>query len=368
MIDVAPASPESISAGWLTDVLMTSGFLPSGVVKTIEAEVVGEGQGFASRIYRLNLSYEGEHASAPESVVAKFYESQSDEAGLMTFDTEVRFYNDLAPTARVRTPQCYYAASDRQVTRILLLLQDLREERIGDILSGCTPKDALLVAESMAAFHARWWETPELDRLDWIPRSPFAPLDNTDSREIWAAKRQNTWDNFAQLYGSVIPSSIRQAWDALGEYGPQVRSRFLRLPAGLCHGDFRLDNLCFSRAEVSRPPTVFDWQTIHKGAGLPMCDLGLFVSTSLEPAIRREVEQTLIQTYSARLGENGVFAYGPEQCATGYQLGLYEQFQAFVYVCTCMDFSSTRAQKWLQTMLCRIGSALEDHPLPQALQ
>jgi len=363
-----PANPESITPDWLTSVLKSTGSLSNGTVKAVEAERLGEGQGFASRIYRLKLAYEGQIAGAPEFLIGKFCQGESDGDGLHTLDTEIRFYSDLGPSSGIRTPRSYYGASDPQAGRSLLLLEDLRDGRIGDTLSGCTKEDAQLAVEYLASFHARWWEAPELEQFPWIPQSPFTRLEESAARTAWTSTRQETWDVFTREFASEIPSSIEQAWDALGERGPQVRSQFLALPMGLCHGDFRLDNLFFSNEGASAPLTVFDWQTIHRGPGLAICDLALFLSSSLEPDPRRELEVPLLQSYSEQLRENGVNGFGPGQCQRGYQLGLYEEFQAFVYVCTCLELTTERARAWITTMLHRLGSALADHPVEDVLR
>jgi hypothetical protein len=82
----------------------------------------------------------------PRSVIAKFPSPVPDNRGVAhTYDMygrEVRFYQEIAPTTRMRTPVCHYADFDPASQDFVLLLEDLGHLRIGDQVAGCTRRSA----------------------------------------------------------------------------------------------------------------------------------------------------------------------------------------------------------------------------------
>ena len=73
------------------------------------------------------------------------------------------------------------------------------------------------------------------------------------------------------------------------------------------HGDYRLDNLLFAPVpdgDGCDPVATVDWQTVI--IGNPGRDLAYLLGTSVEAAVRREVEGDVRSAYLARLRALGV--------------------------------------------------------------
>src|SRR5205085_3514 len=119
-----------------------------------------EGRGFVARVVRYHLYFDGEPQGAPHSLIAKFAPADPDLRATLLglLKREVRFYAELAGTAGLRTPRCYYGAVDEASGGSVLLFEDLTALRPGDNLYGCTLEDAVLAVRQIARFHARWWE------------------------------------------------------------------------------------------------------------------------------------------------------------------------------------------------------------------
>src|SRR5438093_7284380 len=105
-----PAGIDDLTAEWLTAVL---GERFGAKVQSVDARPVGTGQ--VADSVRLALAWEPAGAGPP-SVVAKVTAASatSREAAIATrtYEVEVGFYRDLAPTLPVHTPYCYHAANE----------------------------------------------------------------------------------------------------------------------------------------------------------------------------------------------------------------------------------------------------------------
>ena len=119
------------------------------------------------------------------------------------YEKEIRFYRDLKPKLRVRTPAHYYSALNayddpdvvierlRSLNRLampliamlaivvtwfiglfprryVLLIEDVSHFRMGDQLNGCSEKDVRGVLDAMAMLHAQFWDSEQLESMSWI--------------------------------------------------------------------------------------------------------------------------------------------------------------------------------------------------------
>ena len=105
-----------VTIEWLTDVLRASGSATQPTVESRAAPPVGTGQ-MADSI-RFTLTYDTEEPGAPASVVVKLAAaddtSRATGVALGSYETEVRFYQQVAPTVDISVPQCYFADVDQQ--------------------------------------------------------------------------------------------------------------------------------------------------------------------------------------------------------------------------------------------------------------
>lgn len=123
----------------------------------------------------------------------------------------------------------------------------------------------------------------------------------------------------------------------------------------LLHGDYRLDNMLFSRKTNSI--TVVDWQTL--GVGLPARDLAYFTATSLRPDLRTAIQKELVDEYHRTLLGYCVTNYDRETCWRDYRLGMP---QALLTSALGFAFATAtdRGDDMVLTMLQRGCQAIRD--------
>jgi aminoglycoside/choline kinase family phosphotransferase len=163
---------------------------------------------------------------------------------------------------------------------------------------------------------------------------------------------------FVQQYGSVLPDDLLRIGERLSDQVIGMTDRFKDRPRTLCHGDYRLDNMFFGTCPEHAPVSVVDWQIAIRSTGA--FDVGYFVSQSLSPATRREIELELLRAYHDRLVELGV---------TNYSFGdLIEDYRFILMFCLCYpviggglgDPSNDRGVALVKAMIERCASAIRD--------
>ena len=132
MVTIAD-TPGQLTPDWLTQAL--AGVLDGAAVADVSLTPVGTGQMCDS--VRLRLTYGGPvPPGAPPSVIAKLpaADAQSRATGLSlrSYETEVRFYQQLAPHLPVRTPRVFHADVEPGTADFVLLLEDLAPARQGE--------------------------------------------------------------------------------------------------------------------------------------------------------------------------------------------------------------------------------------------
>lgn len=355
-----PAGPDEVTRQWLTRALRSTSVISSTNIAGRQLERLGEGQGFVGQIYRFTLEYDTPEDGSPRSLVVKL--SSSDRGlRLLTFElnqTEVRFYQEIAPQVQLRTPHLYYSAADPDTSKTVLLLEDIAGARAGDNVAGGSTNEARLAVRQIAGFHAHWWESRGLQEITWLPSiTGQRLLDQKTFRRRWAI--------FTDKLGSRIPPSLRQAAKGFGNHAGLVKDRILRLPRTVIHGDYRLDNLFFGHAGTGFPLTVFDWQLTRVGPG--PTDVAYFMAWCLEPEHRRRVEAGLLKDYHDSLVENGVRGYGFDQCQRDYRLSMFYPLVLLVTSGALLDFTSDRGGSLIAALIKRVNAAVADHRIGELL-
>ena len=305
------SDPADVDPAWLSAVLRGAGH--DVTVVSVEREAVGTGQ--MAHNERFRLHYDGDRAGAPESVVGKF-PSPSDmsrAAGAAGgYRNEVRFYTDLAERVAVRTPRCLYGSVNDTSTEFTLILEDLAPATQGDQLAGCTPQQLIDAAVNLAGLHASMWCDPELRDLDWVG--------------------SGVADQTVMIVQLFVPMFLERYADRLSPTATQVLDRF---GAGveawleseperftIVHGDYRLDNLMFAEDDARDPVAAVDWQTISIGCGGR--DLAYLLGTSVDPLVRRDVEEDVRAAYRGRLCDLGVADYSEDDLAIDERHGSFQ--------------------------------------------
>lgn len=278
-----PRTVEDIDAGVLSKVLGTT-------VRSVR--VLDRDAGTSSRA-RLVLTGK----DVPESVFVKVAAKTAatrlmGELGRLG-QTEVRFYNQLAPQL-TGLPYAYGAAFDSWTGRYLLVLEDLPTEccEFPDTLHPISPDQASLVIELLADLHAAFWER--------LPRDGRGPLG-------WLYTPSG--DVTSLLTGSLMHASMKR----LAERSPFPvdNGRFIAdnyravaalidtPPHTVMHGDAHPGNMYFYGGKAG----LLDWQAVRRGH--PSRELAYTLITSLTPEDRRATQRDLLDDYRRALAAAG---------------------------------------------------------------
>ena len=350
-----PNSPDELTPAWLTEALHHK--LPSSdaSVTSYTVEGISEGKGFMNQVARLRLDHDDEPKGLPRTTIIKLpspapeIKAISDKMGY--HQREVRFYEEIAANVSLNTPYSYFGAIDPVTGQTVLLLEDLGDARQGDSVAGCSQAEAELAIRLLAKFHASWWESPQLEHLDWMP------LKNAES-SIYQEVYADAWKTFLQKSGEGMPRELRGIGERLSQHIPTIKARLTDHPRTILHGDYRLDNCFFGTPVDSQSLVVFDWEFCAIGRGT--YDAATFINEAYPPQQRRSVEMGLLRMYHSSLVENGVQGYSFEECLLDYRLSTLEIFVFWVVIGGYCDYEGKRATKYLHNALDRFNAAIAD--------
>jgi hypothetical protein len=351
-----PTTIDALTPSWLTTALREQAGLGDASITAVRAEPIGQGVGILCQLARLHLTYDGVPANAPATLVAKIPTLEQQTRGLVAifqfYGREVRFYQDLASRVSLAGPRCYYAAHDPTSNDFVLLLEDLGAARLGDQLASCTIADAELAIDELARLHARWWNAPELDALEWVPAA------DSEVNRAGLMLYPMAWPVWQQRFGGSVSERVVRAGEALGARCGEILARFVDGPRTLCHGDFRLDNLFFATQPGDPALRVIDWQIAIRGVGT--YDVGYFITQSLTVEDRRAHEMELLRRYHAALVAGGVGDYSFDDLLEHYRWTALFCFAYPVMGGGLGDLSNERGAALATAMTERSAAAIED--------
>ncbi len=350
-----PTGPEGLGPQWFTDALRSTSTIGDDVqVTAVDTEPIGVGIGVLALLWRVRLDYEPP-GSGPPSVVLKLphtgAESRHIADSFRFYEREVRFYEEAADRSPLRTPTRFASAYDEGSGDFVLLMEDLGGRRVYDQVQGCPPEAAARSLQALGAHHAAWWGSADLDR-PWVMRVADPP----NPQALVPALRQS-WPIIEHRFASVLRGPVFDAARRMPDAAVALMERLSEPPLTLLHGDHRLDNLFFSDAEGTEAVAVVDWQITGSGRG--PYDVAYFLSQSLLPAQRKEVEHDLVTAYHRALVDGGVEGYPFSDCWEDYR-----RATLFVLVyplnAGSVDLVNDRAVALFTAMLERAVAAIVD--------
>ena len=280
-----PNGITDITAGWLNEALHENGFLKRDRnILSIEITPMAVGEGFQSDMARIVPRYDGEDPALPLSMVAKLptsYEPANYVAMLFnTYEREIRFYKEVAPRSPIRTPGLILGEFDSEAKRYVLILEDCGHYAQVDQVSGLTEEQLGQVILKIADFHARWWNSPDLASIPWMP-GPRGP-----AAYALVDFYKGCWDTAVGVpeFLLALPPGGKEAGLAIYENYLWMVESAADDHLTITHFDFRGDNLFFDEKNKNDPVIVFDWQatSIYRG---PL-DIGYLMGGSISPELR----------------------------------------------------------------------------------
>ena len=362
-----PGKLDELGPPWLTSALRSTGTIDDGTrVSEMSWELLGDGEGFLGDLARISLAYDG--GDGPASAVMKIPTQKPENRGFAlligAYETEVRFYNELAPLVDVRTPARFYAeiepnprssavvervldalpervtlwllprlvaAAGKSDRRAVVMMEDLGEARIGDQVAGASLLDAERALDMLAQFHAAFWEGPELTR-SWLKRQDDAVL-------VTHGLYRRALPVFDERFRDRMDAETRAVVDAVTARGPALLRRICQGPLTVLHGDYRMDNLAFFDGEPV-PAGMIDFQGVQ--IGHPMTDFAYFLRPNLDPDLADEVEDALLHRYHEGLVRHGVTSYSFEELEREYELAQLWVLHLGVILIGTLDLSHER--------------------------
>jgi hypothetical protein len=355
-VNRVPRSPEEITPEWLTAALRSTGVIREANVTSVSTQGIGAGAGFLGQLAKVAVTYDREEQAAPRSMIFKvptLDPGGREVSNLFRFyEREICFYREIAPEVELRTPRCYFSHMDIPGDDYVLLLEDLAPARFGDEVGSCALKDAETAIRNLASFHASWWEHPRLETLEWMPYVN-APVHQSAEQSY-----NQAWEPFVQMFGEFVPERVMPVAEDMKTHVIDLLNLFEPRPRTIIHGDYRLDNLFFDHPDGSEVASI-DWQISSRGRG--MFDVAYFMSSCLEPEVRREHETRLLRlwhdTVSDRVSTKG---YSLDDVLLDYRRGvLYTNIYTVIGIGS-LDAKNERGMALFHKWLKRRAAAIED--------
>lgn len=383
-----PETLDEITADWLTLALRRRRVISEQTtVLDRMIEVLGVGEGFASELARVHLSYGG--GSGPGTVIAKIPTSVKDNRNgsemLGVYERELRVYEQILGDIEVPAPRLYYGDitlnpdAPRQVERVrrlerlpiallrlimwflirfgraktfpsILIIEDLAPAAIGDQLQGCSLDRAGEALESVARLHAATWQDRLPPERHWLVSGAIAP-------RVFHAGSLSARRGFLKNYGRHLSDHTRELYESTRSDNVERTVRLHRdVPQCMLHGDFRLDNMFFAPDGAFR--ALIDWQLSSFGPGV--LDIAYFICGSIDPGVSEAEIDGLLERYHAALLAGGVTDYPFEDLKAHYEdtLVLLLARMASVDLLDLGEQGGRGADlvsKWMQRLDARMG-------------
>ena len=342
---------QEIDAEYLTGVLAHNEI--KAQIANVTKTPVGTGQ--IGDCIRFELEYRSNAPGAPDSIVGKFPAEAADSrtAGVEfgIYEREVKFYQQLQPKARISTPDCYLAQFDDETHDFVLLMSDEAPAVQGDQIAGISLEQTKTVIREAAKLHSAFWMDTAVFELDWMPLKPQveAVFGRESMLQVWAA--------FCERYGDLLTPKAETLGTAMVNRFDDFRAMQAEHLC-LVHVDFRPDNMLFASEKGGKALSVVDWQSIIPGPAAT--DIGYCVAGALDPGLRREHEQELLDLYSRSLEELGAGPYEPEAVKRHYVLGAYQLFRTAFHSSMFVE-RTERGDRMFMKMLNGAVDLIHDH-------
>ncbi len=330
---------------------------------------ITENEAFNSQIQHLKVSYSPDAAPhLPAELVLK--KNVPADWGKEAGRSEVAFYRFIAQDAH-RFPMIIphvVATYDEQTGDSLLLLQDLSATHHLPVTRRLTaqqpvqqedmPAEATLhqIVETLAAFHAAWWEHPQLGTPPLELDSDC--LDEEHFRDYCQWLDQN-WQSCLAAEGHWLPQDIISEISEILRLLPGAWERYLakRFPTHhqltLLHADAYLANFLVPRTDEAGRVYMLDWQGPWGGMGA--FDLVMMCASFWTSAQRQENkrEETMLHRYVAALQANGVTNYAWDQLVEDYRLMIL----IFLQVAIWDQTNGSVRDYWWPKLQCLVSAA-----------
>ncbi|MGW1546852.1 phosphotransferase [Streptomyces sp. NPDC002346] len=348
-----PATPADVTPEWLTAALCRG----IADARVEWAKAVPHSAGSSTR-WQIQVRYNaaGEKVGLPSTVFAKTtaaYRQRIMLGFIGNISGEPTFFRDFRPRLDIEAPLGYYGAFDPVSWRSISLIEDLVHTKGAEFLVPAryvTRDEMVGLLDQMAAWHGRFWNSPEV-----------RPLVNAPADYVGRAGDFFGWEGIARLGAergsAVIPSAL--AARTVDHLEPMLAGLRLlgRGPVTLLHGDPHIGNT-YVTGEGRMGFT--DWQCVLRGSWA--YDVSYLLAGGLTVEDRRAWERDLLEHYLHRLDTAGGEPPTSEEAWTAYR-----QQALWPYYAWLSTIGHGALQPDMQPdevsldMVARTAAAVEDH-------
>ena len=330
-----PSQPEQLTTNWLSKAL-------NKPVDDFRVELFGAGAGIIGQVTRVHLNT----PTGAETIIAKFPSPSPDNRAVAaTYDMygrEVGFYRDVASSVSLRVPDCYHSAYNASSLDFIILMEDLRDMRIGDQVAGCSHRDAQMVVEGIAKLAASSWEST----------TNLVSHNNPGQRDGMTGGFNVGWPVVSEQFAHLIPSAALNIGDQIPAAVPALLETLCTPPISISHADVRLDNIFFGSDEIA----LVDWQSVCTSA--PEQDLAYFITQSLASEVRNS--EDWVQIYHDHLLNLGITNYSLAQCRERYVIAALYLVCYATIISGTLDLANERGRALGETLFGNAMSSLTE--------
>ncbi|MFX0165466.1 MAG: phosphotransferase [Promethearchaeota archaeon] len=300
-----PKRTKRITSEWLNEVLHKTECLKDCNIESISREPWGAGEGFVSDMARLTLTYDKESPELPKTMIVKMPTTYRTALAVAIqynlYEKEIRFYTEVAPKSPIRVPSLIYSDYNSEAKKYILILEDCSCYKILDQVEGLNYEQTKQAIISIADFHARWWDAPDLFSFDWMPKPRDEPITSS-----FIDTFRNSWDLAvkSEIFLDLLPEGGREAGEKVYKHFPWLLNNVPDENLTIVHFDYRADNMFFDPESSKKPIITYDWGGSLVSMGI--LDIAYFLSGSIKIDLRRQIEKEMINLYLNRLEENGI--------------------------------------------------------------
>jgi len=299
-----PTSAAGITPAYLTALLAEQHpGTQVDAVEIVDAKTYGEAMvSTAARAVVKPRYARGSPPGLPNRLVLKLARG-IDDIMVPFYANEVAFYRRIRPELAIEAPRCFGGDFDPASGHFALALEDLtgRDALFPNVTQRITPDNVRALLDTLAALHARYWESPRFSGdLAWVEThlaGGVAALMNG----LAPVYIQHEIDN--ENFKRELVQRLRTTGPELLAGVQAVQRHQAALPQTLLHGDAHLGNTYLL---PDGGGGLLDWQLMVRGHALH--DVNYLVTTALSIADRRLHEHGLLAYYLDRLARNGVAA------------------------------------------------------------
>jgi Ecdysteroid kinase-like family len=352
-----PSRLEEVSPQWLTRQLTHDEDADQHKVLSFHAELIGEGTGMLSDLYRLGLSYSEAAEGFPASLIAKFTTTNPVNRVLgmesEIYLREVSFYRTLAPLALVPVPASYANEYNPDTGESVLLLEDMTGYVDGDQVAGCSARRAVEILDGVVPLHIHNWGRSDRDELSWLWRVG-------DTKQIAAigGALEAVWAPCVEKFGYAMTPEVKRSGERYVAAFPAVSRLVAQFPQTVVHGDLRLDNVMYGTTPKHHPIAVIDWQAVLASSATQ--DLAYLLTQNVTPDERHDHEAELIAHYHRRLLEGGIEGYSLDDCWESYRVSALYTLSFAIFTCGGVVSPNERGRRQQEAMMRRAAQAVTE--------